>query len=252
MTYAVHTDSATYLLDDEGICRWIISPNGLLPAASSSVVGAQFIACLDLRVPGGLVGELRVGAAALFVRPDDEGRIVMLRTAPISHVESRAEASDEEQPRSTRASSRPPAPKLPAPRPSAGKPPPPRPPAPKPPAPRRAAPSAPPAPPAPSGRGIIPRAPRSGPVMSTTSSVEETLTIVKPLYRPPPPAPREAREAPPEPVQRAAAGPLRGRPPPVPPPRSIVSPPVSSVGPPPPMPRTSRSKGTDPARARRR
>lgn len=100
LTYAVHTEACTYLLDDGGVCRWIVSPRGLAPDGSSAAVGAQFVACLDLTEPGGLVAELRVGASALFVRPDDAGHLVLLRTSRISHIESRAgEAAPRGRPR---------------------------------------------------------------------------------------------------------------------------------------------------------
>jgi hypothetical protein len=86
MLYAVHTRTCTYLLDEEGICRWVLSPSGA--PADVSCVGAQFVACLDLRVSGGLVGELLEGASALFVR-NDGGKLSLLRTTPIEHVEFR-------------------------------------------------------------------------------------------------------------------------------------------------------------------
>jgi hypothetical protein len=82
--YAVHTRTCTYLLDEEGVCRWVLSPSGA--PAEVSCVGAQFVACLDFRVDGGLVGELLVGASALFVRIEN-GRAGLLRTSPIEHVE---------------------------------------------------------------------------------------------------------------------------------------------------------------------
>ena len=88
MTYAVHTGTCTYLLDDEGVCLWTLSPAGHAAADSDRCVGAQFVACLDLSVPGGLVGELRIGAAALFTRRE-HGRFVLLRTAAIDRVEHR-------------------------------------------------------------------------------------------------------------------------------------------------------------------
>lgn len=99
LTYAVHTEACTYLLDDGGVCRWIVSPRGLMPDGSSAAVGAQFVACLDLQEPGGLVAELRVGASALFVRTGDDGRLVLLRTTRISHVESRVAAAPRGRPR---------------------------------------------------------------------------------------------------------------------------------------------------------
>src|SRR5207249_3070782 len=80
--------TCTYLLDDEGVCRWALTPGGRPAPDAERSVGAQFVACLDLSVEGGLSGELRVGAAALFVHRE-HGRLVLLRTALIEHVEYR-------------------------------------------------------------------------------------------------------------------------------------------------------------------
>jgi hypothetical protein len=88
MTYAVHTATCTYLLDDGGVCLWALTPGGRPAPDAERSVGAQFVACLDLRVEGGLSGELVVGAAALFVHRE-HGRLVLLRTALIEHVEHR-------------------------------------------------------------------------------------------------------------------------------------------------------------------
>lgn len=179
MTYAVHTDTCTYLLDDDGVCRWIVSPKGLMPNGASAAVGAQFVACLDLAIPGGLVGELRVGGAALFVRPDEDGRMVLLRTTPIRDVETRPV------------------------------------PAPAPPKPAR------------------PSRPRA-------KDPEETVTLVKPLYRPIPP------QRPPAPRPPA---PRRPTPLSVSPPTPALpsSPPIRPA---PPPPRPSTRRGTDPTRKR--
>jgi hypothetical protein len=88
--YAVHTQTCTYLLDEEGVCRWIVSATGMVPPDVRLCVGAQFVACIDLRVGGALVGELRIGASALFVRIDAEtGRAVLLRTRVIEQIEFR-------------------------------------------------------------------------------------------------------------------------------------------------------------------
>jgi hypothetical protein len=88
MAYAVHTGTCTYLLDEDGICRWTLSPTGAAAPGTDRCVGAQFVASLDLNEAGGLVGELRIGAAALFARVEG-GRYVLLRTAAIEHVEFR-------------------------------------------------------------------------------------------------------------------------------------------------------------------
>jgi hypothetical protein len=88
MAYAVSTKTCTYLLDDDGVCRWTLAPSGYSMPGAARCIGAQFVASLDLREPGGLAGELRVGSAALFVR-SEEGRFVLLKTTPILGVENR-------------------------------------------------------------------------------------------------------------------------------------------------------------------
>ncbi len=89
MVYAVHTRTCTYLLDDDGVCGWVLSPSG--DQTQDRCIGAQFVACLDLREHGGLVGELRVGASGLFARQEG-GRLVLLKTSVIEHVEFRRSA----------------------------------------------------------------------------------------------------------------------------------------------------------------
>jgi hypothetical protein len=88
MAYAVHTATCTYLLDDDGVCRWIVSQQGMVPNHVRQCIGAQFVACVDVTVEGALVAELRVGARALFVQHAGD-RMVMLRTGPIHHVDDR-------------------------------------------------------------------------------------------------------------------------------------------------------------------
>lgn len=90
MAYAVHTRTCSYLLDDSGVCRWIVAKQGAVPPHVNQCVGAQFVACLDLAAQGGLVGSLRPGAMGLFVRNSEPGRMVLLRTAPIESVDGLA------------------------------------------------------------------------------------------------------------------------------------------------------------------
>jgi len=97
LAYAVHTGTCTYLLDDDGVCRWTQSPTGQPVPGAERCLGAQFVACLDLSAPGGLVGELRVGAAALFARLEG-GRFVLLRTPPLANVEFRRAMAPGEHP----------------------------------------------------------------------------------------------------------------------------------------------------------
>lgn len=87
--YAVHTDVCTYLLDENGIVTWVLSPNPQT-AKLAVCMGAQFVACVDPRVEGAIVGELKEGARALFVAiSKDNGRAQLLRTGPIRRVQFR-------------------------------------------------------------------------------------------------------------------------------------------------------------------
>ncbi len=97
VAYAVHTKTCTYLLDEQGVCHWIISPTGMVPADIRQCIGAQFVACLDLTQEGGLAGELLLGAAALFVKRDaTTGRFQLLRTGMIFQVETKQGADTNE------------------------------------------------------------------------------------------------------------------------------------------------------------
>jgi hypothetical protein len=98
MAYAVHTHTCTYLLDEDGICCWIVSQRGLVPPHVRPCIGAQFVACLDLAEEGGLVGELRIGARALFVQYFED-RMVLLRTGPIQAVDDRRATPERGPPR---------------------------------------------------------------------------------------------------------------------------------------------------------
>jgi hypothetical protein len=90
VAYAVHTRTCTYLLDEQGVCRRIISPTGMVPIEVRQCINAQFVACLDLTQEGGLAGELLLGAAALFVKRDPATeRLQLLRTGMIVQVETK-------------------------------------------------------------------------------------------------------------------------------------------------------------------
>ena len=88
MPYVVGTDPCSYLLSDDGICVRV-TPAADAGPAPTAIVGAQFVASLDVTLPGGLSGGLEVGAAALFVKQDHAGRFVLLRTAAIRSVRER-------------------------------------------------------------------------------------------------------------------------------------------------------------------
>lgn len=94
ISYAAHTSSCTFLLDDQGICRRIVlAPKGKRRDAartSAKCIGAQYVASLDGSAAGGLVEMPRVGAAMLFARVDENGRVSLVRTGVLISFESRA------------------------------------------------------------------------------------------------------------------------------------------------------------------
>jgi hypothetical protein len=92
ITYAAHTASCTFLLDSEGICRRIVmAPKGKRRQSTNTAarcVGAQYVASLDGSAAGGLVEMPRVGAAMLFARVDEHGRVSLVRTGVVTAFES--------------------------------------------------------------------------------------------------------------------------------------------------------------------
>ena len=94
IAYAAHTSVCTFLLDDQGICRRIVmtakGKRRESARTSARCVGAQYVASLDGSAAGGLVEMPRVGAAMLFARVDESGRISLVRTGAITSFESRA------------------------------------------------------------------------------------------------------------------------------------------------------------------
>lgn len=100
ITYAAHTASCTFLLDADGICRRIIPIESSRRGSSSSkrearsatrCVGAQYVASLDPSVTGMLADMPRIGAAMLFARVDERGRISLVRTGAVTHFERHEE-----------------------------------------------------------------------------------------------------------------------------------------------------------------
>jgi hypothetical protein len=96
ITYAAHTSSCTFLLDGEGICRRIVltssrrSPSSSKRDAGRSAarcVGAQYVASLDPSIAGMLTDLPRVGAAMLFARVDERGRVSLVRTGVVTLFE---------------------------------------------------------------------------------------------------------------------------------------------------------------------
>lgn len=84
VVYAAHTQTAVLFLDEKGICQRV---RGGVTGEVEKLIGAQFVASLDVSAPGALVGEPREGVPMLFAAVDTGGRISLLRTAPLVRFE---------------------------------------------------------------------------------------------------------------------------------------------------------------------
>lgn len=96
IAYTAHTETCTLLLDAEGVCRSVLAasshatqPGGRgsrptrIPSSAERCVGAQYVATLDLREPGGMTSLPVPGAQLLFARTEPNGRITLIRSAPV-------------------------------------------------------------------------------------------------------------------------------------------------------------------------
>lgn len=89
IAYAAHTATCTFLLDEDGICRRVVTrnKNGKESRVARRCLGAQYVASLDLRTENGLVEMPTIGAALLFARIDG-GRVALVKTAPLERFDT--------------------------------------------------------------------------------------------------------------------------------------------------------------------
>ena len=88
--YAAHAGSNTFLLDDDGICRRILTRGKNRQSTNKSTqrcLGAQYVASLDFDSESGLVERPKEGCPLLFARVDEHGRVSLVRTAPLERFE---------------------------------------------------------------------------------------------------------------------------------------------------------------------
>ncbi len=107
IAYAAHTESCTFMLDANGVCRWVVATKAGAQQphsrqweksqhAAARCVGAQYVASLDVQTRGGLLEMPRVGVPMLFARVDPQtARVTLVRTAAILRFETRNEARDD-------------------------------------------------------------------------------------------------------------------------------------------------------------
>ncbi len=97
LAYAAHAGSNTFLLDEEGICRRILTKGRAKSSKSTQrCLGAQYVASLDFSSESGLVERPKEGCPLLFARVDEHGRVSLVRTAPLERFEEVKRAVDVE------------------------------------------------------------------------------------------------------------------------------------------------------------
>ncbi len=93
IAYAAYTESCVFMLDDDGICRWVVTRGAKASPTTSQnaqrCIGAQYVASLDLGADGGLVATPQVGSPMLFAFVDKDGRIALVRSGSIVKFEDR-------------------------------------------------------------------------------------------------------------------------------------------------------------------
>ncbi len=99
IAYAAHTDTCTFYLDEDGICRHVVRHRGDVARDADPAqrcIGAQYVASLDPTAKGMLAAMPRLGVPLIFAYVGENGRIALVRTGAISKFEpaTDAEASD--------------------------------------------------------------------------------------------------------------------------------------------------------------
>ena len=90
IVYAAHTRSGVFMLDQNGVCRWAVAqPGHTAEKVPERIVGAQYLATLDVGAEGALVDLPRIGCPMLFAATDESGRIRLVRTPPLLRFEDR-------------------------------------------------------------------------------------------------------------------------------------------------------------------
>ena len=99
IAYTALTETCTLLLDGEGICRSVLAASSAavangqnsrpsrIPATAERCIGAQYVATLDIREPGGMTPLPKPGSQMLFARTETNGRVMLIRTAKVVRFE---------------------------------------------------------------------------------------------------------------------------------------------------------------------
>lgn len=86
VVYVAQTESCVFLLDAQGICRASV-PYADADATARKIAarceGAQYVASLDVKLPGVLAADPKAGLPLLFARVGAEGRVALIRTGAL-------------------------------------------------------------------------------------------------------------------------------------------------------------------------
>ncbi len=94
IAYKALTETCTLLLDANGICRSVLAATShrggpaRIPVSAERCIGAQFVATLDFRDPAGLTHMPEPGAPMLFAKIEIDGRITLVKSAPVISFEA--------------------------------------------------------------------------------------------------------------------------------------------------------------------
>ncbi len=104
IAYIATTEAATFMLDGNGVCRWVtsVAGNGHSKEAADRCVGAQYVASIDTAVEGALVDLPRVGKPMIFAAVGADGRVSLVRTGPLLKFEARRKPNSGVHERPTR------------------------------------------------------------------------------------------------------------------------------------------------------
>jgi hypothetical protein len=94
IAYRAHTETCTLLLDSNGVCRSVQAVSSMyngrparIPSSAERCIGAQFVASLDFHTEGALTHLPEPGGQLLFARIEIDGRIALVRSAPLVRFE---------------------------------------------------------------------------------------------------------------------------------------------------------------------
>lgn len=86
VTYVAQTESCVFLLDDQGICRASF-PHADAQEKDRKIAarceGAQYVASLDVALPGILATDPKAGLPLVFARVGPQGRVFLIRTGAL-------------------------------------------------------------------------------------------------------------------------------------------------------------------------